>query len=124
MAGATEITLGNGEIAYFFAYLENKTVKHALCGERWFKDLAFSIRSDMFPKLSRLAVLTDEITLNAEAQDTIRWCFSESGTYTAKSAYLRRFEGATRSTISPIIWMARRWASAGSSFGWLRLATY
>jgi hypothetical protein len=68
----------------------------------------------MIEELTRLAALLDEVDLNDELQDTIKWRFDTSGEYTASSAYLLQFEGSTTSSIAPLLW--KGWAPGKCRF--------
>jgi hypothetical protein len=123
-AVATEITLGNGSIADFWsdrwlhgfaprdiapslfsiACRKRRTVKEALCNQRWLLDLSRGLLPEMLPELNTLALLLDEVALNEDVHDAIRWRFSASGEYTASSAYLLQFEGSIGSDMAPLIW--------------------
>jgi hypothetical protein len=123
-AVATEITLGNGMLADFWsdrwlqgrapreiapslfkiASRKRRNVKDALSNLRWILDLSRGLQPEMIGEVAELAMLLDEVTLNEEDQDKIRWRFEASGEYSASSAYLIQFEGAITSDIAPMIW--------------------
>jgi hypothetical protein len=58
----------------------------------------------MLDELTRLATLLEDVSLNEEAQDNIRWRFNDSGKYTASSAIMLQFETAVVSEIAPLLW--------------------
>jgi hypothetical protein len=114
-AAATEIFLGNGEVADFWsdrwlhgqaprdiasslfriASRKKRKIKEALRNYRWILDLSRGLQPKIIEELTRLAALLDVVDLNDELQDTIKWRFDASGEYKASSAYLLQFEGST-----------------------------
>jgi hypothetical protein len=123
-AAATEITIGDGRQADFWsdrwlqerapreiapslfkiASRKRRNVKDALCNQRWFLDLNRGEQPEMIYELTELATLLQEVTLNENAHDSIRWHFEASGEYLARSAYLLQFEGSISSDIAPMLW--------------------
>jgi hypothetical protein len=72
--------------------------------QKWILDLSRGLMPEMLTEFTRLAARLDDVTLNEETRDTIRWRFTTSGEYTASSAYLLQFEGSTMSDMVPTIW--------------------
>jgi hypothetical protein len=68
----------------------------------------------MLPELLILARFLDEVHLNDDSVDNIRWRFEASGEYTARSAYLIQFSGAISSDYTTSIWKC--WASGKCKF--------
>jgi hypothetical protein len=52
-----------------------KKINEALRNYRWILDLSRGLQPKMIEELTRLAALLDEVDLNDELQDTIKWCF-------------------------------------------------
>jgi hypothetical protein len=136
-AAATEITIGDGTQADFWsdrwlqgrapseiasslfkiASRKRRNVKDALCNQRWFLDLNRGLQPEMIYELLELTTLLQEVTLNENAHDSIRWHFEASGEYSARSAYLLQFEGSISSDIAPMLWEGWSLGSVASSFG-------
>ena len=131
---AIEITVGSGAIANFWkdrwlhgfvprviaptlyaiSYRKNRSVEQALKENKWLADLARGLTFEMLPELAQLATLLDEVILNPEVPDTIRWRWTQSGKYPLKSAYLAQFEGSTFSELASMIWSG--WAPSKCRF--------
>lgn len=68
------------------------TVKDALAGNRWMKDLERLASEDLLDQLVKLWELLQPIVLS-NVPDTIRWKISNDGGYSAASAYNAQFVG-------------------------------
>jgi hypothetical protein len=68
----------------------------------------------MMPELLALAQRLDDVQLNENTRDTIKWWPESSGAYTAKSAYLLQFEGIILTDFYPNIWKC--WAPGKCKF--------
>ena len=79
-------------------------VKHVHNNHKWFYHLANVLTPEVLPELQNMATLLDVVRLRGDTTDSIRLCFSATGEYTTKSAYLLQFEGSTTSNTAPIIW--------------------
>ena len=133
-ATATEITIGDGAIANFWkdrwlqglaprelapslyaaAKRKDRRVREALQDQRWLLDLSHGLSEEMLPELLNLARLLDDVQLNDGTPDSIRWRLEASGEYSARSAYLAQFAGATATDHTATIWKC--WAPGKCKF--------
>lgn len=137
---ATTITLGNGEKTGFWhdKWLQNscpkdiapmcfslakrkqRPVKTELTNNSWLLSLRNITSIEEINELVQLGGLLQNVQLQQNAADDIRWNWNESGSYSAKSAYLFQFQGS----FSPIDFYSI-WKSEAEPmmrfFGWLIL---
>jgi hypothetical protein len=132
-AAATKITICNGEKATFWtdrwlfdqipadiapdifkiSIWKNMTLKEALSNEKWLFDQRHHLDVHHLPQLLKLAELVERVQLTNEPDDIV-WRFGNKTFYTARSAYMLQFWGATRTDYSKIIW--KGWAPARCKF--------
>ena len=87
---------------------------------KWILDLNRGLQPEMLEELISLATMLDDVTLNPDVTDTIRWRFEASGEYTARSAYRIQFEGSTISVTAPLIYLGWLGTWQVSVFGLLQ----
>ncbi|GJN34910.1 hypothetical protein PR202_gb23618 [Eleusine coracana subsp. coracana] len=96
------------------------TVKEALLHDQWTQDIRGALGVAALAVLLVLVNNLDEVQLSPDVQDEHKWRFSESGQYSAKSAYTTLFIGATQFQPWQLIW--KSWApSKCQFFMWLAL---
>uniref|UniRef100_J3M7K7 Histone H2A/H2B/H3 domain-containing protein n=1 Tax=Oryza brachyantha TaxID=4533 RepID=J3M7K7_ORYBR len=131
-ASATKITVGDGCKARFWdsTWVSNKplkdiapglyrhsrrkkrTVREALQDDKWIQDVNYNLTLPLVEEYFAITQLLQEttITLTPGTEDSIRWKWTASGQYTAKSAYQMQFFGSIASHMasSNCIWTADR----------------
>jgi hypothetical protein len=122
----TQITVGNGEKTPFWEspWLNNSrpidiaplifkissrkiwNVKHALHHDAWISkiNMDVEISFDHIRQFMELWIQLRDINLQDDVCDEIKWNLTESGQYTAKSAYNAQFFGATSSPTCSLAW--------------------
>ena len=118
-ATATTVNIGDGRIARFWfdSWMEgrapfsafpglflasrrkHRSVCEAMHEQRWVADLRGRITTELLPAFVSLWLAVAELQLVPDAADTFTWRCSESGSYSASSAYRMQFLG---STLSPL----------------------
>ncbi|KAE8803530.1 hypothetical protein D1007_20607 [Hordeum vulgare] len=93
---------------------KRRSVKDALANTTWLADLQRGLTEQMIDELANMATLLDDVELQHDQPDETVWHFSKDGTYSAKSAYLLQFEGATFFDGYHLVWGA--WATAKCRF--------
>jgi hypothetical protein len=139
---ATTITIGDGRIASFwhapwldgvkpkdiapsiFAISKRKnfTVNKGLHLDFWIDkiDTAGGISTNNISEFVDLWSRVHEVRLSEGTTDDIKWKFTNSGVYTAASAYKAQFEGMTFSPVPQLVW--NNWAPPKCKlFAWLVL---
>lgn len=141
-AAATKVTIGNGRKAKFWTsnwighqplkYLapalfnhskgKQRLVQDALTNDKWIEDIRHELSMPLireFFAVFRL-IWDNETNLEEGVEDTIIWRWTNTGKYTAKSAYLAQFTGREDSRAATLIW--KTWApSKCKNFAWLVL---
>jgi hypothetical protein len=141
-AAATKVTISNGRKAKFWTsnwighqplkYLapalfnhskgEQRLVQDALTNDKWIEDIRHELSMPLireFFAVFRL-IWDNETNLEEGVEDTITWRWTNTGKYTAKSAYLAQFAGREDSRAATLIW--KTWApSKCKNFAWLVL---
>jgi hypothetical protein len=87
---------------------KNKTVRQALIGSSWVRDLGRALLAHLLHDYLDLWRLLQGTTLRHDVPDSITWALSDNGSYSAASAYQMNFEGQTRSMAPAMIW--KPWA--------------
>lgn len=82
---------------------KNRTLADALRDGRWIQDLRGRVNAQNLHEFVELWGRAAAVTLRT-GSDGFRWRFSAAGTYSATSAYLLQFSGATRSNLRASIW--------------------
>lgn len=130
-AAATRVTVRNGRKASFWksswlhgkapAYLfpslykhskrKNRTVREALTGDVWIRDIAHDLDHLLLKAFCDLWCLIDSLHLDLDdtRDDEIFWILESSGQYSATSAYNIQFAGQIQSNFPKLIWQAA-WA--------------
>jgi mannosylglycoprotein endo-beta-mannosidase len=126
---ATVVQLGNGEKARFWsdrwldgAKVEDiapnltaavparkvkvRTVKEGLSGT-WLRDCGPDLGEAALAEFFILWQVLAGVQLTPGREDTLRWCWSEDGVYSAKSAYNAFFAGRARYPAASVIWRSR-----------------
>lgn len=121
---ATRVHLGNGNKALFWSsrWLEgeapatlfpalfkhnrrkNRTVKEALTGDRWVRDVDYNMTELIIAEFLTLRGYINDIELLPSHDDKITWLHTADGQYTAKSAYELQFIGMTVSMTAENTW--------------------
>ena len=137
---ATSITIGDGATADFWeaSWLSGQrpkqmaphiysisrrkkwTVQQALANHRWIGqvDIARITSASDIQEFALLWYQIQAVHLNPSSPDSIVWKFTDSGTYTASSAYKIQFEGIVASPMQHII--CKVWAAPKCKFfAWL-----
>lgn len=137
---ATTVIIGNGQTASFwhtnwlgsaplklcfpnlFAHSrrKNRTVAQAIAADQWIADLAHGDTSALLHDAVSLhrQIQQQQITLQADVHDQVRWNFEGSGKYSSRSAYALQFLGSATSQFRSLIWDT--WAPAKLKiFAWL-----
>jgi len=107
---------------YAHSKRKNRTVREALLGERWIRDIAYNLTHDLLKEYFELWTAIDSIRpdLDESSEDTIVWTLESSGQYSSKSAYAIQFAGQVQSSFPSLIWNA--WAPPKCKlFLWLLL---
>lgn len=101
----------------------NRSLRSTLSTNNWIKDLdlrhtAFSVQT--FIEYVNLWTATQQITLRQEQDDEITWKLSNTGQYSASSAYHAQFYGAVSTNYKELIWSI--WAPPKCKFfSWLAI---
>jgi hypothetical protein len=129
-AAATTVALGDGLTARFwfdswmdgqapFALMpglftasrrKQRSVREALLNGRWVQDLRGRVSPALLPDFVRLWLAAERVHLTPGEPDCFTWLLSDSGSYSAASAYRLQFLGSTESPLVTSIWDA--WAPA------------
>jgi hypothetical protein len=83
---------------------KNLTVAQALDNQRWTKHLRHELMPEALIEVVSLWEKTQHVNLQNDLEDSVTWRWTESGSYTAASAYAIQFEGAARRNYKEIIW--------------------
>lgn len=84
--------------------IKHRTIASALPESAWIRDITATHSTEAIIQFLHLVDIIGEQELQPDSQDLISWNFSESGFYTAKSAYKAFFEGSTFSPHQSSIW--------------------
>jgi hypothetical protein len=123
-AAATSVTIGDGATARFwfdswmdgrapltaFADLflvsrrKHRSVYEAVHDQRWVADLRGRVTPELLPAFVSLWTAMAALQFLPGAADSFTWRCSQSGSYSASSAYRMQFLGSTRSPLMPTIW--------------------
>nr|XP_020170335.1 uncharacterized protein LOC109755864 [Aegilops tauschii subsp. strangulata] len=112
---STMVTLGDGKTASFWdcswtgartlkmefpelhkhSRRKNRTVHAALLNDTWIADLAHGNTQQLWPEVIRLNrwLISKNLNLNDQLQDTIRWKHTASRSFSTSSAYSCQFHG-------------------------------
>jgi hypothetical protein len=74
--------------------VERRSVQKALINAKWIEDIRGSVSLEALMDYLKLWDIISEVELQVGVQDTHIWKLSNSGQYTAKSAYDAPFQGA------------------------------
>lgn len=85
-----------------------RTVAQAIPARNWIKDIKGRLTIAALEQYVHIWHSTDQAQLRPGAEDVIKWRWSPTATYTAKSAYRTFFEGSTRFGLAKPLWKA--WA--------------
>lgn len=85
---------------------ENNTVADDFVNDNWLRGLWRMSTTDAIAEFIALWGLVQQLQLNNE-EDSIVWCWTSHGTYTAKSAYAIVFRGAFCTSNATAIWRAQ-----------------
>jgi hypothetical protein len=139
---ATTITIGNGcktpfwhapwlhgkspkdvaSLIFASSKRKNWKVAQAMIDEAWVQKINIEgpVTSNHLLQFMDLWVLINNVQLEVDVEDTIVWKFTESGTYSASSAYKLQFLGLVLSNINTLIWKA--WATPkAKNHAWLAI---
>ena len=83
---------------------KHRSIAEAMQEQRWVSDLRGRVTTDLLPAFVSLWLAAYELHLNTAVPDTFTWRCSESGSYSASSAYRMQFFGSTGSPLMPMIW--------------------
>ncbi|KAK1665688.1 hypothetical protein QYE76_053847 [Lolium multiflorum] len=129
-AAASSVTIGDGTTARFWfdswmdgqapfvvfpelfvaSRRKHRSVSEALHEQRWVADLRGRVTSQLLLAFVSLWLAVAELHPLPDTADTFLWRCTESGSYSASSAYRLQFLGSTRSPLLSTIWQA--WAPA------------
>jgi hypothetical protein len=84
--------------------IKRRTITSALPESAWIRDITATHSTEATIQFIHLVDIIGEQELQPDSQDPISWNFSESGFYTAKSAYKAFLEGSTFSPHHSSIW--------------------
>ena len=101
---------------------KNRTVHEALHDGTWVADLAHGQTQQLWPEVIRLNrwIISKNISLSDQQQDTIKWKHTASGFFSTSSAYNCQFQGMLRTSFRTMLWKV--WAPARLKFTvWLLL---
>ncbi|KAK1602185.1 hypothetical protein QYE76_017324 [Lolium multiflorum] len=124
---ATTATLGNGTKLLFWSdrwlagqsiadlapavvaavnprVIKRRSVASALPENAWIRDITGTLSTEASIQFLHLVDITAEQELHPGSQDTLTWNLTESGSYSAKSAYKAFFQGSTFSPHHNSIW--------------------
>jgi hypothetical protein len=87
---------------------KNKTVRQALIGSSWVRDLGRALPAHLLHDYLDLWRLLQGTALRHDVPDSITWVLSNNVSYSAALAYQMNFEGQTRSMAPAMIW--KPWA--------------
>lgn len=87
---------------------KRRTVAEALANRAWISDIKGRLTITTLRQYIFLWHATSRCELRQGAEDIIKWRWTESGTYSARSAYRQYFEGGTRFAAARPLWKA--WA--------------
>ena len=107
---------------YHHAKRKKRTVAEALEENKWIDDIRHNLTTTLVAEFFKVFKLlwSSGVTLTQGIQDSIRWKWTPSGAYTAKSAYQAQFLGGIPSVAANAIWKC--WApSKCKFFAWLLL---
>lgn len=101
-------------------------VREALRESTWIRDLAHGEVQNLMNEFIAMhkKILTTAVVINENVQDSIRWNFEESGTYSTRSAYTTQFfHGRKCSEFDQVIW--KTWDPGKiKMFSWLLLQNH
>jgi len=92
---------------YKISKRKNRSLKDALAGNAWIRDLDFqspSLSASHFIEFVQLWKAVQQVSLNPLLQDEINWKFTTSKEYTARAAYQAQFIGYMSTNFDKIIW--------------------
>lgn len=101
---------------------KKRTVREALLGQRWIKDVAYNLNHELLHEYFEIwtAIVSAQVNLQDEQDDEIVWILEGSGKYSASSAYSIQFVGQELSPFPKLVWKA--WAPPRCKvFLWLLL---
>nr|CAB3472218.1 unnamed protein product [Digitaria exilis] len=90
------------------ATAKKRTVAQALANRTWISDIKGRLTIPALEQFIYLWHATNQCHLSPGTEDTFRWRWTPSGTYSAQSAYRQFFVGATRMAAAQPLWKA--WA--------------
>ncbi|KAF8693517.1 hypothetical protein HU200_038915 [Digitaria exilis] len=90
------------------ATAKTRTVAQALANRTWISDIKGRLTIPALEQFIYLWHATNQCHLSPGMEDTFRWRWTSSGTYSARSAYRQFFVGATRMAAAQPLWKA--WA--------------
>lgn len=128
---SVDIELGDGQLSLFWADRWNggnspcviapdlcsqirpgirgsRTVAQALPGRAWIADIRGQLTVAMLEQYIYVWHSTRDCSLRPATEDILKWRWSPSATYSARSAYRAFFEGSTRYALAKPLWKA--WA--------------
>ncbi|GJM99455.1 hypothetical protein PR202_ga16553 [Eleusine coracana subsp. coracana] len=84
----------------------SRTLQQGLQNRQWIRDIVGPITVVVLVQYLKVWELIQEVTVRPEQEDKICWRWTNSGQYTAKSAYEMFFCGSTLFTGAKLIWKA------------------
>ena len=94
-------------LLYSHSRRKNRTVREALTGETWIKDLRHGNLQPLLQEFIRLHRTISLTVLTDGRRDKIRWTLEASGLYSASSAYAVQFQGRVQVDWQNLIWEAK-----------------
>lgn len=119
-AGTLSTTLAPNLFAVITRAGRRRTVRDALLGNRWARDIAGATTVQMLCQFLKVWELTREVVLDPLQSDRFVWKWSADGRYSASSTYRAFFLGSTSLLGARELWRTRA-PPRVKFFGWLAL---
>lgn len=93
-------------LLYKHSKRKKRTVKEALQGHQWIKDVAYNLTNELLHEYFRLwtAIWSAQLNLQDDCEDEIIWILEGSGRYSASPAYNIQFVGQVLSNFPKLVW--------------------